>query len=137
MDFKLLRFTFVNRRSYLSQYSVCHMAKLQSQKYRSCIDVSNECFEACEICAVKCLHEEDVKSLAKCVELCITCYHACVAASAIMTAESEYAKKLLGLVTEVCKACAEECEKHSHMDHCKQCAEICRRCAEECRRFSE
>lgn len=69
------------------------MAKLQSQKYRTCIDACNECFEACEMCAVKCLHEEDVKSLAICVEICITCYHACAAASMIMSAESEYAKK--------------------------------------------
>lgn len=33
------------------------MAKLQSQKYRSCIDACNECFEACELCAVKCLRD--------------------------------------------------------------------------------
>ena len=113
------------------------MAKLQSQKYRTYIDACNECFEACEQCAVKCLHEEDVKPLTKCVEICITCYHACAAASMIMSAESEYTKKLLGLVVEVCEACAEECEKHAgHMEHCRQCAEICHRCAEECRRVS-
>jgi hypothetical protein len=114
------------------------MAKLQSQKYRSCIDLCNECFEACEICAVKCLREDEVKSLAKCVELCITCYHACAAASMIMSAESEFSKKLLGLVAEVSEACAAECEKHApNMEHCKLCAEICRHCSRECRKMSE
>jgi hypothetical protein len=29
-------------------------------------------------------------------------------------------------------ACAEECEKHAHMDHCRKCAEACRHCAEVC-----
>lgn len=110
------------------------MARLQSQKYRTCIDACNECFEACEICAVKCLHDEDAKSLAKCVELCITCSHACAAASLVISGESEYSKKILGLVADVCEACAEECEKHQNMDHCKLTAESCRKCAEECRR---
>lgn len=69
------------------------MAKLQSQKYRTCIDACNECLEACELCGVKCLYDENVKSLAKCVELCITCSHACAAASVVMSGESEYSKK--------------------------------------------
>ena len=42
----------------------------------------------------------------------------------------QYTKKLLGLVAEVCEACAEECEKHQHMEHCRLCAESCRKCAE-------
>jgi len=28
--------------------------------------------------------------------------------------------------------CAVECEKHSHMHHCKKCAEVCHKCAVEC-----
>jgi hypothetical protein len=113
------------------------MAKLQSQKYRTCIDACNECFEACELCAVKCLHEENVKSLARCVEICMTCYHACAAASIIMSAENEYAKKLVGLVAEVCEACAAECDEHKQMEHCKLTAESCRKCAEECHRVAK
>lgn len=75
------------------------MAKLQSQKYRTCIDACNECLEACELCAVKCLYDENVKSLAKCVELCVTCSHACAAASVVMSEEGQYSKK-------VCDLCA-------------------------------
>ena len=113
------------------------MAKLQSQKYRTCIDLCNECMEACEICGVKCLHDENVKSLAKCVELCISCSHCCAAASLVMSGESEFSKLVCKLCAEVCGACAEECEKHTgHMDHCKLCAEVCRRCEEECRRMA-
>jgi hypothetical protein len=54
-----------------------------------------------------------------------------------MSAESEYTKKLLGLVAEVYEACAEECEKHQHMEHCRLCAESCRKCAEECHKVAK
>jgi dissimilatory sulfite reductase (desulfoviridin) alpha/beta subunit len=70
------------------------MAKLQSQKYRTCIDAYNECLEACELCAIKCLHDENVKSLTNCVEICATCSHICSFASLAMSAESEYSKKI-------------------------------------------
>jgi hypothetical protein len=109
------------------------MAKLQSQTYRTCIVACNEYLEACELCAVKCLHDENVKSLAKCVEICVTCSHACAAASIVMSGESEYSRKVCGLCAEICDACAAECEKHGqHMEHCRLCAESCRKCAEEC-----
>lgn len=112
------------------------MGKLQSQIYRICIDTCNECFEACEMCAVKCLREDDVKSMAKCIELCNTCSHACVAASLVMSGDSEYSKDVCGMCAEVCNACSVECGKHQDMEHCKQCAEVCRRCAEECRKIA-
>jgi hypothetical protein len=75
------------------------MAKLQSHKYPTCIDTCNECLEAFDLFAVKCLYDENVKSLAKCVELCVTCSHACAAASVVMSGESQYSKK-------VCDLCA-------------------------------
>ena len=108
------------------------MAKLQSQKYRTCIDACNECLEACEICAVKCLRDEDVKSMTKCIESLSYMLSYVCGASLVMSGESDYSKKVCGLCAEICEACADECEKHSNMDHCRQCAEICRKCAEEC-----
>jgi hypothetical protein len=79
------------------------MAKLQSQKYRTCIDTCHECLEACEICAVKCLHDENVKSLANCVAICVTCSHACAAASQVMSGESDYSKKFVICVLRYAK----------------------------------
>ena len=69
----------------------------------------------------------------KCIELCLTCSHTCAAASIVMSGESDYSKKVCGLCVGGCEACADECEKHSNTDHCRQCAKICRKCAEECR----
>ena len=36
------------------------------EKYQSCIDVCNDCMAACEHCATECLHEQDVKMMARC-----------------------------------------------------------------------
>jgi hypothetical protein len=36
----------------------------------------------------------------------------------------------------VCEMCADECDRHSHMAHCRVCAEACRKCAAECRRMA-
>ena len=78
-----------------------------------------------------------MKSLAKCVELCVNCSHACAAALVVMSGESQYSKKVCDLCAEICEACAAECEKHGeHMEHCRLCAESCRRCAQECRNMS-
>ena len=35
------------------------------EKYQSCIDVCNDCMVACEHCATECLHEQDVKMMAR------------------------------------------------------------------------
>ncbi|WP_396175779.1 four-helix bundle copper-binding protein [Flavobacterium sp.] len=32
-----------------------------------------------------------------------------------------------------CNECATECEKHSHIQHCTDCAKACRACAEACK----
>lgn len=42
-----------------------------------------------------------MKSLAKCVELCVTCSHACAAASVVMSGESQYSKKVCDLCAEI------------------------------------
>jgi hypothetical protein len=39
------------------------------EKYQSCIDTCNECTVSCEHCATECLHEQDVKMMARCIEL--------------------------------------------------------------------
>jgi hypothetical protein len=50
----------------------------------------------------------------------------------LMTYGSEHANAICQLCADICNACAEECEKHSDMEHCQHCARVCRHCAEEC-----
>lgn len=91
--------------------------------------------EACEHCATACLHEKDVKMMARCIELDRSCADACSWAMREMSRDSQFAERVCQLCAEICDACGEECAKHK-MDHCQECAEACRSCAEACREMA-
>src|SRR5437588_11247178 len=92
------------------------------QKYQSCIHACIACTIACEHCASECLHEQDVKTMARCVELDRDCADICALAMRFMSRGSEFAARLCVLCAEICEACAQECAKHDN-EHCKRYAE--------------
>ncbi|EXF45143.1 ferredoxin [Pseudomonas sp. BAY1663] len=106
-----------------------------NSSYQSCIQACSSCALACETCAASCLREEDVKMMARCIELDRDCADTCAIASVLMTRDSAYAAAACKLCAQVCRDCAEECAKHPH-DHCQACARACRQCAEECERMA-
>ena len=61
------------------------------EKFQNCIDACNDCVVACEHCATACLQEEDVKMMARCVELDRACATICAAAVRLMASGSEFA----------------------------------------------
>jgi hypothetical protein len=100
-----------------------------------CITACFSCAIACEQCATECLKEEDVKMLSLCIRLDRECALVCQATASLMSMGGSHPHLLCGVCEEICLRCAEECERHSDMEHCKRCAEECRRCAEECSRM--
>jgi len=92
----------------------------------------NECAAICDRCAASCLEEKDIQMLAKCIKLDIDCAQLCRVTASFASRGSAHTIILLDECAELCNVCAEECEKHSHMEHCQQCAEACRHCAEIC-----
>lgn len=92
----------------------------------------NACAVECNQCTTACLDEKDVRMLVKCIKLEMDCADICRLTAAFLARGSEHAVHLLKECAEICEACAEECEKHAHMDHCKRCAEVCHTCVEEC-----
>jgi hypothetical protein len=105
-------------------------------QYSASIEACNACADECDHCATACLQEKDVAMLARCIRLDMDCAQICRLAAGYMARDSELAIDICQVCAAVCDACAEECEKHGHMDHCQACAEACRRCAEECRRMA-
>jgi hypothetical protein len=99
-----------------------------------CID---ECAGTCTICADASLAEDDVRALARCLRLCLDFADTCVATGRILSRQTDpdagtQATALEACAT-VCRACAEECERHAqHHKHCRLCAEECRRCERAC-----
>ena len=101
---------------------------------QSLLDALNACIASCEHCATACLSEQDVKMMARCIQLDRDCADICALTARFVARGSEHAAHLLKECTEICKACGDECEKHgAHMAHCKECAEACRRCEQACR----
>ena len=84
---------------------------LQNQKYQTCIDTCNDCFESCEFCATSDLREENVKSMTRCIQLNRDCANMCMTASQFMSRDSEHSKKICAICADICDLCAEECEK--------------------------
>ena len=95
------------------------------------INILIECALACERCMSGCLEEEDVTTMAYCIELDRDCADVCFLGSRLLLRDSEIAHQYLKICEEACRMCAEECSMHKH-EHCQECARACRRCQEAC-----
>lgn len=76
--------------------------------------------------------------MVKCIRLDLDCADVCMAASRVVSRQTEYdahvTRPVLEACIQVCRSCGDECEEHGeHMDHCRVCAESCRRCEKACR----
>jgi hypothetical protein len=105
---------------------------MSHEKNQSLIDTLNNCATECSHCAMACLDENEVKMLAGCIKLNMDCADVCRMTASLLSRGSEHGIHLLPECAEICDACATECKKHSHMEHCRKCADVCFNCAEEC-----
>lgn len=92
-----------------------------------------KCASICSYCATACLEEADVKMLTQCIKLDLDCAEICTASASFLSRGSVHAKHLLRECAEICAACAAECGKHAHMQHCERCSQICKQCADACK----
>ena len=104
--------------------------------YAACITACNTCITTCEQCTTACLHEQDLKGMARCIELDRDCADICSLAVQLMSRGSSYADKLCAICAEICQACGDECAKMKN-DHCQQCAKACFACVEACKKMSK
>ncbi len=103
--------------------------------YKTCIEACLKCAAVCNHCESSCTQEDDVKMIAKCIQLDMECAAICYASAQLMSVGSESAKDLCRICATICDAYGNECSKH-HTQHCQECAEACQQCAEECRRMA-
>lgn len=103
--------------------------------YKTCIEACLKCAAICNHCASSCTGEEDVKMMAKCIQLDMECAVLCYASAQLMSLGSDKAKEVCQLCADICEACANECSKHQ-TEHCQECARACKQCAEDCRKMA-
>ncbi|MDT0686196.1 four-helix bundle copper-binding protein [Autumnicola psychrophila] len=98
------------------------------------IHALGNCINHCNYCADACLGEDDVKKMVSCIRSDKVCAEACAALVQILAIKDADARDLVEYCRKVCKACADECEKHE-AQHCKDCAKACRECEEACKAY--
>ncbi len=96
-----------------------------------CFDASNACVLDCYNCSSTCLLEDNQKSVARVIKLCIECADICRLAAAAIAMRSENMYAICRLCAEICKKCEMECMRHK-TECCIKCAGSCRLCAEAC-----
>jgi len=106
---------------------------MNSTTDRELIHLLDNCANACNYCTTACLEEEDVTMMAACIKLDIDCAAICHLTAAFIARGSVHGIHLLKECAELCGLCATECEKHAHLQHCKDCAEACRTCEKACK----
>ena len=101
--------------------------------YQSCVDTCLHCAAICNHCASACLQEDDVKMMARCIELDMQCAAICYTAAQLMSLGNDKA-------SEVCRMCADivnyaVLNAQSTKMNLRECAEACGKCAEECKKM--
>lgn len=102
-----------------------------------CIDACFECAQTCIACADDCLAEQSVRELVRCIRLNHDCADICETTGKICTRQTALdwtiLRGQLEACVDVCRICAEECERHaSQHEHCRICGEVCRQCEHAC-----
>ena len=95
------------------------------------IDVLHFCAAQCTHCYDACHLEKEI-DMSRCMMDDQDCADIGRLTGQLLERNSDNTDIFLKLCQEMCERCADECEKHSQMEHCKRCAEACRKCAAMC-----
>jgi len=95
-----------------------------------------DCAQTCTACANACLGEPHVQDLVRCIRLNLHCADLCDTTGRLISRQEnpQLARAVLEACALVCRLCAEECDGHASMEHCRICAEACRRCEQACQK---
>lgn len=105
---------------------------MSENKYDKLISLCISTAADAKHCATACLSGSNVQLMVRCIRLDHDCTNICLLAMESLISDSDFVTAVCRLCGEICVACAEECERYPHMEHCMRCAESCRQCAVEC-----
>ncbi|WP_101790663.1 four-helix bundle copper-binding protein [Nonomuraea indica] len=114
------------------------LGDIDQSRLATCIEECLRCAQACTACADACLSEDMVAELTKCIRTDLDCADICGTTARVLSRHTGYDANLTRAVLEACaqacKACGDECERHSKQhEHCAVCAQACRDCERACR----
>lgn len=112
-----------------------------SDALADCVEACFDCAQTCISCAEASLDEEGAAALGHCIQLTLDCANACAATGPALSrsvhASPALIRHLVETCAELCRACADECDRHAG-DHqqCHIAAEACRTCEQSCERVA-
>jgi hypothetical protein len=107
-----------------------------SNDMQFCIMNCVQCAQACEQLIHHCLNAGGAHADPDHIGLLQDCVDICSLTARYMTRESTLHIRACELCSEVCLACAIDCERFEEDSVMKSCAEVCRRCSESCQKMS-
>jgi hypothetical protein len=107
-----------------------HMNAEMEECIENCIECHHICFE---LAMNHCLETGGEHTEPAHFRLMINCAEICRTSANVMLSGSDLHKLTCGLCAEVCRRCANDCQRLDGMD---ECVEACRRCAETCERMA-
>jgi hypothetical protein len=102
-----------------------------------CIEVCSDCHKACLQTVPYCLQMGGHHAEPNHIRLMMDCAEICQTSANFMLRGSERHQLTCRVCADICRACAEGCERMGSDDEMmQQCAEECRRCQQSCERMA-
>ena len=115
---------------------MAHEEKL-TKEMRGCIQNCLDCHAICLETASHCLELGGKHAAADHIRLLLDCAQICATSADFMLRGSPDHGRTCGVCSELCRKCADSCERMAGDDELmRRCAEMCRRCAESCSRMA-
>ena len=109
-----------------------------SEEMRNCIENCLDCHRLCVETTTHCLTMGGRHAEASHIRGLLDCAQICATSADFMLRQSSHHAYTCGVCAEICKRCADDCERLAGGDPLMlRCAEMCRRCAESCHGMSQ
>ncbi len=108
----------------------------RSTHMQECIDNCTTCHAVCLETITYCLQQGGKHAEPGHIRLLQDCAQICATSADFMLRNSKQHKLTCGVCAEICRACAESCERMGNDEVTRRCAEICRQCGDSCERMA-
>ncbi len=112
-------------------------ARHMTQEMRECVAACLDCHASCTETSTHCLMMGGEHASPDHQKLLLDCAQACITSADFMLRMSPFHVRYCEISADLCRACAEDCEKLAHGDETMMlCVAVCRRCEQSCRRMA-